>query len=80
VSAHRAAEVPGEREQQPPDRTAFVSFNNTPNAFSAAANSGASVSPEILGGRLVLINRGAAWPGVEALRFNLHENPTITLQ
>ena len=59
---------------------AFVSFNNTPNAFSAAANSGANVSPEILGGRLVIINRGAAWPGVEALRFNLRENPTITLQ
>ena len=63
-----------------PTEAAFVSFNNTPNAFSAAANSGASVSPEILGGRLIIINRGAAWPGVEALRFNLHENPTITLQ
>jgi prepilin-type N-terminal cleavage/methylation domain-containing protein len=63
-----------------PTEAAFVSFNNTPNAFSAAANSGANVSPEILGGRLVIINRGAAWPGVEALRFNLHENPTITLQ
>lgn len=60
--------------------TAFVSFNNTPNAFSAAANTGASVSPEILGGRLVIINRGASWPGVEALRFTLRENPTITLQ
>ncbi|MFZ5495615.1 MAG: prepilin-type N-terminal cleavage/methylation domain-containing protein [Verrucomicrobiota bacterium] len=63
-----------------PTEAAFVSFNNTPNAFNAAANSGANVSPEILGGRLVIINRGAAWPGVEALRFNLHENPTITLQ
>ncbi len=63
-----------------PTESAFVSFNNTPNAFSAPANSGASVTPEILGGRLVTINRGAAWPGVEALRFNLHENPTVTLQ
>lgn len=63
-----------------PAETAFATFNNTPNAFSAAANSGANVSPEILGGRLVIINRGAAWPGVEALRFTLHENPTITLQ
>lgn len=63
-----------------PTEAAFVSFNNTPNVFSAAANSGASVSPEILGGRLVIINRGPAWPGVEALRFTLRENPTVTLQ
>jgi prepilin-type N-terminal cleavage/methylation domain-containing protein len=59
---------------------AFVSFNNTPNAFTAPANSGASVTPEILGGRLVIINRGTAWPGTEALRFVLHENPTVTFQ
>lgn len=63
-----------------PTEAAFVSYNNTPNAFSAAANSGASVTPEILGGRLVIINRGTAWPGVEALRLTLRENPTITLQ
>ncbi len=63
-----------------PTETAFVSFNNTANAFTAAANIGASVTPEILGGRLVIINRGTAWPGVEALRFMLRENPTITLQ
>ncbi len=63
-----------------PTEAAFVSFNNTANAFTAAANTGASVTPEILGGRLVVINRGTASPGVEALRFNLHENPTITLQ
>ncbi|MBX3738937.1 MAG: type II secretion system protein [Candidatus Didemnitutus sp.] len=59
---------------------AFVSFNNTPNAFTAAAASGANVSPEILGGRLIIINRGAAWPGTEALRFTLRENSTVTLQ
>ena len=63
-----------------PTEQAFVSFNNTSPAFTAPANSGASVTPEILGGRLVIINRGAAWPGVEALRFNLHDNPTVTLQ
>lgn len=63
-----------------PTEQAFVSFNNTPNAFTAAANSGASVTPEILGGRLVIINRGPAWPGVEALRFHLQDNPTVTLQ
>lgn len=63
-----------------PSEAAFVTFNNTPNAFTAAASSGANVTPEILGGRLVIVNRGSAWPGVEALRFNLHENPTITLQ
>jgi prepilin-type N-terminal cleavage/methylation domain-containing protein len=63
-----------------PTEQAFVSFNNTSPAFTAPANSGASVTPEILGGRLILINRGATWPGVEALRFNLHENPTVTLQ
>lgn len=63
-----------------PAEAAFVSFNNVPNAFTAPAASGANVTPEILGGRQVIINRGAAWPGVEALRFNLHENPTVTLQ
>lgn len=59
---------------------AFVSFNHVANAFTAAPNSGASTSPEVLGGRLVTINRGTTWPGVEALRFYLHENSTITLQ
>jgi type II secretory pathway pseudopilin PulG len=63
-----------------PSEAAFVSFNNTPNAFTAAANTGASTTPEILGGRLVIINRGTSWPGVEALRFTLKENPTVTLQ
>lgn len=63
-----------------PTEAAFVSFNNTPNAFTAPANSGAATTPEILGGRLITINRGAAWPGVEALRFHLRENATATLQ
>lgn len=63
-----------------PSEAAFVTYNNTPNAFSAAANTGASVTPEILGGRLVIINRGTSWPGVESLRFTLRENPTVTLQ
>ncbi|MDP1581239.1 MAG: type II secretion system protein [Candidatus Didemnitutus sp.] len=63
-----------------PSESAFVSFNNTANAFTAGPNSGANVTPEILGGRLVIINRGAAWPGVEALRFHLNDNPTVTLQ
>ena len=26
------------------------------------------------------INRGPAWPGVEALRFHLRENATVTVQ
>lgn len=63
-----------------PTEQAFVSFNNTPNAFTAAANSGATSSPEILGGRLITINRGPAWPGIEALRFHLRENATVTVQ
>ncbi len=63
-----------------PTEQAFVSFNNTPNAFSAPANSGAASTPEILGGRLITINRGTAWPGVEALRFRLRENATVTVQ
>lgn len=63
-----------------PTEHAFVSFNHVPSAFTAAANTGASVTPEILGGRLVTINRGTVWPGVEALRFHLHENATVTLQ
>ena len=63
-----------------PTEQAFVSFNNTSNAFTAPANSGASSTPEILGGRLITINRGTAWPGVEALRFHLRENATVTVQ
>ena len=63
-----------------PTEQAFVSFNNTPNAFTAAANSGATSTPEILGGRLITINRGPAWPGNEALRFHLRENATVTVQ
>ncbi|MDI1335796.1 MAG: prepilin-type N-terminal cleavage/methylation domain-containing protein [Lacunisphaera sp.] len=60
--------------------SAFVSFNNTSPAFTASANSGANVTPEILGGRLITINRGTSLPGVEALRFRLRENATITVQ
>ena len=63
-----------------PTEQAFASFNNTPAAFTAPAKSGASVTPEILGGRLVTLNRGTAWPGVESLRFHLREDATITLQ
>lgn len=60
--------------------TAWLSFNNTAQAFTAPANSGANVTPEILGGRLVILNRGTAWPGVEALRFHIHANDAVTLQ
>ncbi len=63
-----------------PADSAFVSFNNTSPAFTAPANSGANVTPEILGGRLITINRGTSLPGVEALRFRLRENATITVQ
>jgi prepilin-type N-terminal cleavage/methylation domain-containing protein len=63
-----------------PTEQAFVSFNNTTAAYVAAANSGAGVTPEILGGRLVSINRGATPPGVETLRFFIRENATVTLQ
>ena len=63
-----------------PTAQAFVSVNNVPNAFTAPANSGAASTPEILGGRLITINRGSAWPGVEALRFHLRENATVTVQ
>ncbi|MSU66014.1 MAG: prepilin-type N-terminal cleavage/methylation domain-containing protein [Opitutus sp.] len=59
---------------------AFVSFNNAANAFTAAANSGVNTTPEILGGRLVTVNQGTAWPGVQALQFRLHENATVTVQ
>jgi len=60
--------------------SAFVSFNNTSPAFTAPPNSGANITPEILGGRLITINRGSSLPGVEALRFRLRENATITVQ
>jgi prepilin-type N-terminal cleavage/methylation domain-containing protein len=60
--------------------SAFVSFNNTPNAFTAAANTGATQTGEILGGRLVVVNRGTSWPGTESLRFPIRENATVTLQ
>jgi type II secretory pathway pseudopilin PulG len=60
--------------------SAYVSFNNVTPAFTAPANSGANSTPEILGGRLITINRGTSLPGVEALRFRLRENATITVQ
>ena len=63
-----------------PTEQAFVSFNNTPAVFTAPANSGSSTTPPILGGRLITINRGPAWPGTEALRFHIHENATVTVQ
>jgi Tfp pilus assembly protein PilE len=63
-----------------PTSAAFVSFNNVSNAFTAAANSGANTTPEILGGRLVIVNQGASWPGVEALRLRLRSNDTVIIQ
>lgn len=60
--------------------TAWLSFNNTARAFTAPANSGANVSPEILGGRLITLNRGPGWPGVESLRLHLSANDAVTLQ
>lgn len=63
-----------------PTSAAFVSFNNNANAFSAAANSGASTTPEILGGRLVTVNQGTSWPGTEVLRVHLHNNDTVIIQ
>lgn len=63
-----------------PSEAAWLSFNNTAPALTAPANSGANVSPEILAGRLVTLNRGATWPGVEVLRFHLQANDAATLQ
>lgn len=62
-----------------PTDHAFVSYL-TDTVFTAPASSGANVTPEILGGRLITIHRGPALPGVEVLRFHLHENATVTLQ
>ncbi len=59
---------------------AYLSFNDTSNAFTSAANSGATSTAEILGGRLVTVNQGTSWPGVQALQFRIHENPTVTIQ
>jgi type II secretory pathway pseudopilin PulG len=63
-----------------PTNSAFVSYNNVTNAFTAAPNSGANTTPEILGGRLVIVNQGTTWPGVEALRVRLHSNDSIIIQ
>lgn len=63
-----------------PTNAAFVSYDDIANAFTAPANSGASTTPEILGGRLVTVNQGTAWPGVEALRLHLHSNDTVIVQ
>lgn len=60
--------------------TAWVSVNNISAVFSAAPNSGASTTPEILGGRLLTLNRGTSWPGTEALRFHVSSNDAVTLQ
>lgn len=63
-----------------PVDSAYVSFNNTSPAFTAPPASGANTTSEILGGRLITIHRGTSLPGVEALRFRLRENATITVQ
>jgi prepilin-type N-terminal cleavage/methylation domain-containing protein len=63
-----------------PTNSAFVSFNNVSNAFTAPANSGAHITPEILGGRVVIVSQGAAAPGVETLRLRIHSNDTIIVQ
>ena len=62
-----------------PTDHAYVAFG-TDTLFTSPANSGANATPEILGGRLITIHRGPASPGVEVLRFHLHENATVTLQ
>ena len=63
-----------------PTNNAYLSFNDTANAFTAAANSGATSTAEILGGRLVTVNQGTSWPGAQALQFRIHENATVTVQ
>lgn len=63
-----------------PTDSAFVGFDNRSPAFTAGPASGANVTPEILGGRLITINRGTGAPGVQALQFRLRENATITVQ
>jgi type II secretory pathway pseudopilin PulG len=63
-----------------PTNNAYLSFNDTSNVFTAAANSGATTTAEILGGRLVTVNQGTSWPGVQALQFRIHENATVTVQ
>jgi type II secretory pathway pseudopilin PulG len=63
-----------------PTASGFLSFNNLTNAFTAPPNSGATATPEILGGRLITVNQGPTWPGVEALRFHLHQNDTVIIQ
>ncbi len=63
-----------------PTNNAYLSFNDTANAFTAAAGSGATSTAEILGGRLVTVNQGTSWPGVQALQFRIHENATVTVQ
>lgn len=59
---------------------AYLAFNNTSGAFVANAGSGVNITPEILSGRVVSVFRGPSAPGVEALRFTLRENATVTLQ
>lgn len=63
-----------------PTDSAYVGFNNQSPAFTAPAGSGANTTPEIFAGRLIIISRGTSLPGVEALRFRLRENASITVQ
>lgn len=58
----------------------FLSYDDVQDAFSVAPDSGANVTPEILGGRLITVNQGTAWPGTQALQFRIHENATVTIQ
>lgn len=63
-----------------PTNNAYLSFDDNANVFTAAANSGATTTAEILGGRQVTVNQGTSWPGVQALQFRVHENATVTIQ
>ncbi|MDB6093717.1 MAG: hypothetical protein JWM32_1279 [Verrucomicrobia bacterium] len=58
----------------------YLSFNNTPNVFQAPASSGATTTPEILGGRQIVVTQGTAWPGTTCLDFHLHQNDSIFIQ
>lgn len=58
----------------------WVIYNEGANQIMIPANSGVTVTEEILGGRLILGFKGSTLPANPSLRFNLIEDAVITIQ
>lgn len=58
----------------------WADYNGSSSVLTSNPNSGPTTGQYILGGRRIVIRRGAASPGSQAYDFNINENTTITIQ